>query len=140
MNTVKRWKFTDVWSASSNPDTYTFPRNPREMTGVYPERSINSMTSTRGRVLLFEGTVPAKQFTFSGPILEKSHFDALRKWTYLNRRILIEDHYGRKITCVLTQIDLVPVRRVNIYYSHDYVCTGIITNITEPTVGNEGPT
>lgn len=140
MANVKRWVFTDSYSGAAVPATYTFPRNPKEMTSLYPERSVAGVTTTAGAVLLYEGTVPPKQFTFSGPILEKTHFDALRDWCYnRKRRIVITDHYGRNITCVLTSVEMTPVRRVNYYYSHDYIVTALITGLTEPTVDDMGP-
>lgn len=136
---VLRWVIKDPHDTNPATNTYTFPRNPREMSSVYPERAVSSMTTTFGKVLLYEGTTPAKQFTFAGPILEKTHFDALRDFVYKRkRRLVITDHFGRQITCVLTAVEMVPVRRVNYYYSHDYTVTGLITNLTEPTVPNAG--
>lgn len=136
---VLRWVIRDPYDTNPATNTYTFPRNPREMSSIYPDRTINVATSTHGRVILTEGTTPPKQFTFAGPVLEKSHFDALRKWSYEHRRrLIITDHFGRKITCVLTSVDLVPQKRLNYYYSHEYTVNGLAIKVTEPTVPNAG--
>lgn len=139
MATVLRWTITDPYDTNTQTRVYTFPRNPAEMSSIYPDRSISSFTTLHGRVLFYEGTTPAKQFTFAGPVMEKAHFDALREWVYKRkRRVIIRDHFGRKITCVLSSVELVPKRRVNKYYSHDYTVTGLVVSITEPTITDAG--
>ncbi len=136
---IKRWVLRDPSDTNPATNTYTFIRNPREMTSLYQERAITSTPTTAGRILLWEGARNAKQFTFSGPVLEKSLFDALQKWVYKRRRLILTDHYGREISCVLTNIDLVPKRRVGYYYSHEYTVSGLALAIGQPTVDNEGP-
>jgi hypothetical protein len=137
---VLRWVIVDPYDANPTTNTYTFPRNPTEMTSVYPERAVSSLTTSSGKVLLYEGTTPAKQFSFSGPVLDKQHFLDLQTWVYnKQRRLNLTDHFGRVISCVLTTVDLVPKRRVNIYYSHDYQVTGLILSVGAPTVANAGP-
>lgn len=135
---VKRWVLKDPHDSSAN-GTYTFPRNPREMSSPYPERALTPSATTFGRILLWEGPIPAKQFTFAGPILEKSHFDKLREWVYEHqRRIYLYDHFGRRITTVFQSIDLVPQRRLNYYYSHEYTVSALAIKVSEPTVPNTG--
>lgn len=137
---VLRWKITDPHDTNVATKTYTFPMNPRDMTSPYRERSIATSPTTRGRVLMFEGALPAKTWSFSGPILDKAHMDALRLWVY-NRpgRVIITDHFGRNIECVLQVLEVTPKRRVGKYYSHEYSVTALITSISAPTVPNEGP-
>ncbi len=140
MSYVKRWVFRDPYDPNPETNSYTLPRNPREMTGLYPELNVTATRTTAGKMLLWEGATPAKQFSFSGPILDRAHFQKLYHWTYAHRnRIVIEDHFGRKITAVLTSFDAVPKRRNNIYYSHEYTVTGLVIGWTVSTVPNEGP-
>lgn len=137
--TVLRWQIYDPSDDDPDTNTYVFPRNPAEMSSIYQDRTISTLPTTAGKILLWEGARNAKQFTFGGPVLEKSHFDALRTWVYRRRRLVITDHFGRQITCVLTNIDLVPKRRLNVYYSHDYTVTGLMLEVTPPSVPNSGP-
>lgn len=137
---VQRWVLVDPYDTNTSTNTYTFPRNPTEMTSVYPERAIQSLSTSNGKVLLFEGTTPAKQFSFSGPILDKQQFLDLQTWVYTKkRRLNLTDHFGRVISCVLTAVDMVPKRRNNIYYSHDYTVTGLVLSVSAATVGELGP-
>lgn len=137
---VLRWVISDPSDTNPATNKYTFPRNPREMTSIYPERQINATTTVFGRILLTEGSLPAKQFTFSGPILHKDQFDDLRAWVYDHqRRLVITDHFARKISCVLTSVDMVPKRRLGYYYSHEYTVNGLALKVTEPTIGETGP-
>jgi hypothetical protein len=137
---VLRWVLNDPYDSNPATNHYTFPRNPVSMTSVYPERSISATTTTSGKILLYEGTTPAKSFTFSGPILDKQQFTDLHTWVYLKkRRLFLTDHFGRKIAVVFTTMDVVPKRRVNYYWSHDYTITGLIMAITGPSVGDVGP-
>lgn len=137
---VKRWVITDPHDTNVATKSYTFPINPRDMTSPYKERSITAQGTARGRILFFEGAAQAKQWQFSGPILDKAHMDALRLWVY-NRpgRVIITDHYGRVIECILQSLDVTPKRRLGYYYSHEYTITAMITAISAPTVPNLGP-
>jgi hypothetical protein len=137
---VLRWVIVDPYDANPTTNTYTFPRNPAEMSSVYPERAVSSLATTNGKVLLYEGTTPPKQFTFGGPVLDKQQFLDLQTWVYSKkRRLNLTDHYGRVISCVLTAVDLVPKRRINYYYSHQYEVTGLVLSVGAPTVANTGP-
>ncbi len=138
--TVQRWVLVDPYDTNTSTNTYTFPRNPAEMTSVYPERAVSALATTGGKVLLHEGVTPPKQFTFSGPVLDKQQFLDLQTWVYTKkRRLNLTDHFGRVISCVRTSVDLVPKRRANIYYSHDYQVTGLVLSVTAATVSNLGP-
>lgn len=137
---VLRWVITDPYDTNPSTNTYTFPRNPETMSSPYGERSVTSTVTVGGKVLLHEGTTPAKQWTFQGPVLDKAHFDALHLWVYTKkRRLKVTDHYGRVITLVFTGLEVVPKRRTNVYYSHDYTVTALITAITAPTATDAGP-
>ena len=136
---ILRWTVYDPLDVNPVTNHFTFPINPASATSPYPERSIQSMTSTRGTTLFTEGGAQAKQWQFSGPILNKDQFELLRVWTYEKPgRLLINDHFGRKIRCMWTNFDAVPKRRPNIYYSHDYTISALVFEITAPTVPNAG--
>lgn len=137
---VLRWKLIDPHDTNTATKTYTFPMNPRDMTSPLPERNIATQGTTRGRVLLFEGALPAKAWSFSGPILNKAHMEALRHWVYERPgRVYIMDHFGRTIECVLQSFEVTPKRRTGYYYSHEYSVSALITAISDPTVPNAGP-
>ncbi len=137
---VRRWVIKDPYDTDPATNKWTFIRNPREMTSIYLDRPIVAQPTTAGnKILLWEGPKTAKEWSFSGPVLEKVLFDELRRWVYKRRRLVITDHYGRNISTVLKTIDLVPKRRVNIYYSHEYTVTGLILAVSEPTATDLGP-
>ncbi len=140
-NFVRRWVMTDPYDTNSATNTYNFPRNPKEMTSLHAERAVSSMSTTNHKILLFEGQTPAKQWQFSGPILDKQQFTDLTAWVYnRKRRVNINDHYGRNISCVLTSFDVVPKRRNGHYYSHEYTISALVLNVSAPTIPNDGPT
>lgn len=140
-NFVRRWKITDPYDTNPLTNTYTFPRNPRDMTSLHQERAISSMSTTAHRILLYEGQTPAKQWQFSGPILHKSDYDDLRHWVYdRTRRLVLNDHFGRNITLVFTTLEAVPKRRHGYYYSHEYTVSSLVLSVTDPTIDEGGPT
>lgn len=136
---VLRWVLTDPYDSTA-AGTYTFARNPKSMTGVFPERAVSSYTTSAGKVLTYEGTTPPKQWTFTGPILHKTEIDTLHGWVYdRKRRVILTDHYGRKITLIFQSLDIVPARRTGYYWSHDYTITALILSVGGPTVTDVGP-
>lgn len=137
---VQRWVITDPSDTDPTTNRYVFPRNPSTMTNVYPERQVSSFASTAGKVILFEGATQPRQWTFTGPILDKQQFLDLQTWVYTKkRRLILTDHYSRQITLVFTALEMLPKRRVNYYYSHDYTVTALILSITAATVPETGP-
>lgn len=140
MTTVQRWVIVDPYDTNPATNHYTFPRNPAEMSGVYPERALSPLSTTAGKILTFEGATPAKSWTFSGPLLDKQQFTDLHTWVYLKkRRLVLTDHFGRDITLVFQSLDVVPKRRLNYYWSHDYTVTALILKIERLRVGDTGP-
>lgn len=137
---VQRWVIKDPYTDDADDRYYHFPRNPTTMGNVYPERPVSAFATTMGKVLLYEGATQPRQWSFSGPILDKDQFAALQHWVYTKkRRLVLTDHFGRDITLVFTSLELIPKRRVNYYYSHDYTVNALIISITPATVKNDGP-
>lgn len=140
-NYVRRWVITDPYDVNPTTNTYHFPRNPADMSSLHAERAISSMATTNRKILLYEGQTPPKSWQFSGPILDKQQFTDLYDWVYnRKRRVIINDHYGRNISCVLQSFEVNPKRRNGYYYSHDYTVTALVLSITAPTIDNAGPT
>ncbi len=136
MAVFKRWVLSD--SAGS----YTFITNPNAMTTPFAERNIvlKATTAIDGQAILMEGCRQPQVWTFSGDILQHEHYEALRAWVYdrLGRRVVISDHFGRRIVCVLTKFDPIPKRAIGRYWRHTYTVTAIVISIGRPTV-NEVP-
>jgi hypothetical protein len=130
---VKRWVFTDAVTG----DTYTVPRNPDNMTSPFPERNVQSKftTAITGQVLLTEGAPVISQWQFSGKVADARHYEQLRHWVNdVNHRVVITDHYGRDILCVLTKFDARPKRDMHRLWSHEYTVTALVLKVGEPTV------
>lgn len=138
---VYRWSFHDP----ATGETYVFEQNPNQMTSPFPNRKITSQTTTalNGRTIFVEGNADAVDWSFGGSIRSKQHYEALRSWVYddngvaKRRRIVITDHFGRTITCMLTSFNPTPKRAVNVYWRHDYEIKALVTGVGLPTVDNE---
>lgn len=131
---VQRWIFTD----SVASEVWEVPINPREMSSPFVEKSISmrQTTAVDGRTLLFEGSPPAPQWTFSGRILSTEHYEELLRWSEKRNRITITDHFGRIIECYIQRFDPTPRRAHSYYWSHDYTMTVLVlAKPTAPTVG-----
>lgn len=139
MVAFKRWKFIDPYDTNPATREYVFPINPKTMSDPFPRKNITSATTTAvgGKALLFEGNTPPHEWQFGGSILDADHYEALRSWTYDRRnRIIVEDHFGRQFTCVLTQFSPEPKRAVGRYWRHEYQVSGYVLGTpTAPTVG-----
>jgi hypothetical protein len=145
--TVKKWVFFDPYDPNPATNRWVVPINPNEMTSPFPQRQVTSRFTTAidGRVLLFEGSPKPADWTFKGAIFNASHYDLLRSWVYdRRRRIIITDHFGRDIACVLQNFNPTPKRAVTgsqggengrgMYWRHDYEVTALVIAVGRPTV------
>jgi hypothetical protein len=132
---VYRWVLRDPFDKDPQTNSYTFPRNPEEMSSPFAERVISSSPTTyRGHVLR-EGSPLPKQWTFSGTIPDAEMYEALRAWVYdRHHRLWIYDHYGRRITIVLQNFDPTPKRAYGKYWKHTYSITAQVLSVGKPSV------
>jgi hypothetical protein len=135
---TQRWVLRDP--ADSNPatQTYTFPINPDRMTSPFPARQVTyeSTTAIDGQPIMWEAQTPPKQWGFGGTILNDTHYEALRHWTYDRQgRLWLWDHFGRRLTVTLTDFAPEPKRGVGRYWLHEYTVNAWVYAITAPTVG-----
>lgn len=133
---TKRWIFTDTVA----PETWTVPINPREMDSVFPVKSFNVQTvvgTDYARPIVMGGSMPPQPWAFRGAILDAAHHESLRHWVYdKGYRIQIEDHFGRKIHCLLQSFAPTPKRAVGRYWRHEYEVTALVFSVGAPTVGD----
>lgn len=128
MSVVRRWVFT------AEGQTYTVPMNPESMQSLFSERQVTGKATLAGRVLLTEGVQPPTQWQFSGQILDADHYEALRHWVYdIKQRVVITDHFGRKIQCVLTSFAPEPKRAVGRYWRHTYTVKALVLSVGAPS-------
>lgn len=145
--TVHRWQFYDPALENERPNLgqnnfwhleWTVPINPREMSSPFPEKavSVHQTTALDGRALLYEGSTPPPNWTFSGAILDWDHYWRLQVWSGKSNRIRITDHFGRHLWCYLLKFDPEPVRAPNRYWRHNYTMSALVLSTpTMPTVG-----
>ena len=137
--TIQRWKLTDPYTSA----TYTFHPNPNAMTSPFPERNLTTRVTTAvdGAVLTIEGNRIPKDWTFSGDILEHVQYEALRAWVYdrTGRRVIVSDHFGRDIVCVLRNFDPTPKRAIGRYWRHTYTITAMVVSVSAPTLEEVSP-
>ncbi len=127
---VLRWKFR------SGNETWTVPQNPSSMTSPFGNRNVTAKFSTGGQVLLTEGAVQPAAWSFEGTVRSKEHYEELRRWVYdVKERVIITDHFGREILCVLLGFEATPKRSNNVYWHHQYKVNALVLYVGPPTVG-----
>lgn len=129
------WKFIDP-TMTGIASTYEFDVNPNAMTSPFPERNIavRSSTALDGKPLLFEGPTAPVEWSFSGNCLTAVQYDALRFWVYdkLGHRVIVEDHFARRIECVLKKFDPTPRRDIHRYWHHTYTINALVVKVGRP--------
>lgn len=89
-----RWKLYDPVDGVE----IRFPINPRE--GALPalERTISSIATAApdGRSLIFEGQQTPQEFSFTGAILSKDHYDFMVNWFNKRRQMRVTDDLGNQ--------------------------------------------
>lgn len=130
---VHRWRLEDPYLPDGDPDkVYVFPYNPNDMTSPFGQRAISSTATTAltGQALFFEGQMKPVEWSFSGDILDATHYEKLRHWVYdKKRRLNLYDHFGRKIVLQLTKFDVKPKRAVNRYWRHTYEISALVISV-----------
>ncbi len=121
-----RWVFDD-----GAGETYEVPVNPNKMGKLKAARNVTTKVTTAvgGQTLFFEGRRPPQNWTFSGSLFDREHYEAFDKFVYDKGRITITDHYGRIISCVLTDFDPQPKRSIGVPWRHDYTVTGLVYDV-----------
>lgn len=133
---VLRWKFEDP----ADSTVYTFPYNPSKQTSPFPSRDVayQGTTAVDGQVLLWEGMTNPVDWSFAGTVLDADHYEALRSWVYDRQgRLYVWDHFGRRLTVVLKELNVEPPDRYKIgrYWYHSYTVKALVLAMTEPVSG-----
>lgn len=128
--TVTRWTFDD------GTDSVTLPINPSDMGGsLFQELSVTAYATLSGRILLTEGAPTPGTITFSGDILEQSHYDLFVTWrpagAHGRRRITITDHFGREISGVLTSWQPTPKRSPAYPWRHTFTASFLVLQVDD---------
>lgn len=135
---VQRWKFQDPDTTRFTPIAqreYTFPVNPREMTSLYADRTVTARATTGGGVVVYEGSSPPKEWTFSGIVYSFEQHEAMRNWLLeKKKRLFVFDHFGRRITFYPVSLELRPKRDIKRYWSHEYRASGLVIAVKEATI------
>lgn len=91
---MSRWILTHV----DTSETWTMPLNPNKMSSPHQDRSIQTSYGTRQGTQRLRGFVTAteaKEWTWSGVIRTKEHYDKLEEWAKKTGRVRVTDHLGR---------------------------------------------
>lgn len=121
---VVRWTFTD----NATAETYTFPINPNEG-GTPPLEKTMTYTNTaapNGRALAFEGRQKVREGSFSGTLLEETHYTAFETWYEKRNQITMTDDLGRSFEIYITKFDAKRVRAATVPWKHTYVVNYVI--------------
>lgn len=134
---VQKWTFYDPHDPNPATNLYRFPHNPNKMTTPFPEKNITTKATTAldGQVLIYQGMNNPAQWQFSGDLWTANEYDMLRSWVYERpRRVVVTDHFGRPITCILQKFDAVPAQKLRTYWRHTYTISAYVFSVGEPTV------
>lgn len=132
-----RWQLIDP----SSGEVHVFEMNPNAMTSPFASRNLTAQATTASKPIVFEGSVVPHEWSFEGLIQHASEYATFLKWFSEKRhQVVISDHFGRRITCLLKQFDPTPKRRIGKYWAHTYRCTVLVTaEVGAPTVGEVAP-
>lgn len=102
-----RWVFTDTDTAETatvelNPNKMDTPTTPRSLTWGFSSDGV-----LRGVDL---GNDSPAEWSFSGAILTKSHYDLLLSWAQRDEILHVTDHLARTFEVLIRQFD--PVERL----------------------------
>lgn len=100
-----RWTFTDpetdeTWTPPINPNKMSSPTTGREMTYAFGSRWGQNRIRAVDRK-----TGPPPDWTFSGVLLTKEHYDLLLEWSNKLKVLHIADHLGRTFEVVIKEFD-----------------------------------
>jgi hypothetical protein len=106
---VERWILTDVGTGES----VRVPINPREMSSPTTARSMQyAWGAAPGAVMraIDNGVDQPTEWTWTGVLLTKAHYDLLLAWTKRLATVQITDHLGRTFETIIQKFD--PVERL----------------------------
>lgn len=106
---VERWILTDVGTGES----VRVPINPREMSSPTQARNMQyAWGAAPGAVMrsIDVGGDQTTEWTWTGVLLTKSHYDLLLAWTKRLATVQITDHLGRTFETIIQKFD--PVERL----------------------------
>lgn len=133
---LHKWKYEDPHDTNPATATYVFPRNPEKCTSPVIDRNITATGTLGGGAATWEGNSSGKQWSFSGQIVNKAHYDALVFWHKRGNRFKVTDHYGRVMTVVPLSFEHVPQTRRTNYWAGEYTVTVLVVAYTAGTVGD----
>lgn len=97
-----RWTLYDPTLAT----TWTFERNPREMTTPHLPNQTTGMSTTVDLLTRVERRHPVPvEWTFTGDIRSQTQHDALRTWATKDHRVHVKDHHDRVFEVMFIQFD-----------------------------------
>jgi hypothetical protein len=106
---TERWTFTepisgDTWMVPINPNSMTAPSFARNLTFAYGSKW------GQERIRAIDKATQPREWSFSGVLLTKDHYDSLLEWSQKLALVRISDHLGRTFEVVITQFD--PIERL----------------------------
>lgn len=110
MSVVVRWVFVDTVTSES----VALPLNPNAMTSPSFSRNLSWAWGSKWGTDRMRGIdappSSAPEWTFSGVILTKSHYDLLLAWAGRLNILTVTDHLGRTFRVLISKFD--PVERL----------------------------
>jgi len=102
--------------------TYTFDRNPREMTTPHLPQSTTPMgTTIDGLTRAARSQATPIEWTFTGDLRTKEQHDALKTWAEKQNRIQVKDHFDRVWEVMPIQFDATELRpRATVPWRYSY--------------------
>lgn len=132
-----KWRFEDLQDTNPATKVWTLEQNPREMTSPFGPRNIVARGSVAvgGQMLAWEGNPGPVEWEFRGRIRTKTAYDEFLRWSKKPHRFYLYDHFGRRLTVVLTNFNPAPKTDIHRYWSHEYSMSALVFAISSATVG-----
>ncbi len=119
-----------LWDDAYLPDRHTWvmERNPDTMSSLVkakvltPERT----TSNGGQHVIWQGITPAKDWSFSGIILNEGEFRELEFFYNLNRKFYITTHRNKTYIVTFKSLDVKPKKNADNFWTFEYNATMIL--------------
>lgn len=122
---AQHWRFYDLRDAEL---TWTFPRNPKTWSNVYPPNDFTHDTTTApdGQALTWQGAARPWPMEFSGWLDTQEEHDALAFWSQLHRRFWLIDHRNRAWLITVESFDPIAQVKPNNPWAHEYTVKTLV--------------
>lgn len=122
---TQHWRFFDL---RDHDVTWTFPRNPRSWTNIFPPNDFthDNTTAPDGQSLTWQAAARPWRMEFTGWLDTEEECNQLVFWSQLRRRFWLIDHRNRAWLLTIEQFDAVHQIKPNLPWAHEYTVKTLV--------------